>query len=55
MTVQYNGLLKILCRKYKGVYTKERIAKIIEQDGANHLDENIKYIGFGMWEVQKGE
>ena len=52
MTVQYNGLLKILCRKYKGIYTKERIAEIIEEKGTSHLDENIRYIGFGMWEVR---
>ena len=52
MKVQYEGLLKILCRKYKGVYTKERIAEIIEYYGASHLDENIKYIGFGVWEVR---
>lgn len=54
MKVQYNGLLRILSRKYRSVYTKDEIARIIEEKGANYIDKNVKYLGFGVWEVSVG-
>lgn len=50
MTVDKNGLIKILSRQHKE-YTKEQIAEIIEREGANYFNPNIKYIGFGKWEI----
>lgn len=53
MTVQYDGLIKMLCRKFKGVYTRAQITEKVERDGANSLDPSIKYLGYGIWEVQE--
>ena len=50
MIVEINGLIKILSRQHKE-YTKEQIAEIIEREGASFLNPNIKYLGFGKWEI----
>jgi hypothetical protein len=52
MTVEIKGLIKILSRQHKE-YTKEQIAEIIERDGAKYFNPDIKYLGFGKWEVNK--
>lgn len=52
MKVELRGLIKILYRDWKWLYTKEQIAKIIEEKGASHLDKNITYLGFGIWEIK---
>lgn len=51
MKVRSDGLIKVLARKYKGRHTKEQIKEIIERDGANSLDSDITYCGFGVWEI----
>ena len=52
MKVRIEGLVKILARQYKGIYTKEQIREIIERDGANSLDPNITYCHYGVWEIK---
>ena len=50
MTVNRNGLIKILSRQHKE-YTREQIAEIIEEKGAKHFNSNIEYLGFGEWQI----
>lgn len=50
MTVKIDGLIKILSRQHKE-YTKEQIAEIIEREGASYFNPNIKYLGFGQWQI----
>lgn len=52
MKVSEEGLVKILYRRFKFMYTKERIAEIIESEGAKFFDNNIEYLGHGEWLIK---
>lgn len=52
MKVKYEGLVKILYRKWNWLYSKERIEQLIEEEGANYIDKSVTYLGFGVWEIQ---
>lgn len=56
MKIKHIGLVKILTREFKGMYTKEKIENIIEEKGVNFFDRygySIKYLGFDEYEFLK--
>lgn len=56
MIVELKGLIKILKREFKGMYTEERIKEIIEKDGASYFNTynlKITYLNFGKWKVER--
>lgn len=53
MKVRLEGLIKILYRDWGWLYSKQEIAKIIEEEGSRKLDNKITYLGFGVWEIAK--
>lgn len=52
MKVTYEGLLKILYRRHKSIYTKEKLIELINSDGASVIDNTVTYLGYGIWEVR---
>lgn len=56
MKVKKQSLIKIIRREFT-YYTAEEISDIIDEYGAAYFNDrgsclNIKYIGFGEWEVK---
>ena len=58
-TIGTDAVIRIIYREHNGEYTKEEIAKRIEEDGANAIDSRFKYVGFGRYiydqKTNKGE
>ena len=55
MKVQFQGLIKILHRRWGWMYSREEIIRLVYAEGANHLDKDVTYLGFGYWEVKQKE
>ena len=55
MKVQFQGLIKILHRRLGWMYSREEIIRLVYAEGANHLDKDVTYLGFGYWEVKQKE
>jgi len=52
-TISREAVIRIIYRTFKGMYTKERIAEIIERDGANSIDPRIHHVGFGRYIIDR--
>lgn len=53
MTYQLKGIVKIIHRDWSWMYTKEQIAKIIEEKGIKHFGNEYEYIGYGNFIINK--
>lgn len=50
--VHKDKLIKYIKKQYEGFYTADEISKIIEEKGCSYFKKlNIKYIGYGQWEI----
>lgn len=50
--VRKDKLIKYIKKQYEGFYTADEISKIIEEEGCSCFKKlNIKYIGYGQWEI----
>lgn len=53
MKVGFEGLVKILYRRWGWLYSKDKIKELIEAEGANYIDSRVTYLGFGVWEIAR--
>lgn len=51
--VNIKGLLKFLKKEYGNFYTVEQLKKMIEEYGANSIDNRITYLNFGQWSIKE--
>ena len=52
-TIGLDAVIRIIYREHKGEYTKDEIARIIEDDGAASIDPKFKHVGFGRYIITK--
>lgn len=53
MMYELKGIVKIIHRDYGWKFSKEEIAKIIEEKGVKYFGEQYEYIGFGKFVINK--
>ena len=51
--VNIKGLLRFFKKEYGNFYTVEQLKKMIEENGANSIDNRVTYLNFGQWSIKE--